>query len=61
MDGSRDRVFMPLGRGFVDLNATIEACKETGFEWILVEQDKPVSDSYLEAKESRDYLKALGY
>lgn len=52
---------MPLGRGFVDLNATIEACKETGFEWILVEQDKPVSDSYLEAKESRDYLKALGY
>ena len=60
-DGTREREFMPLGRGFVDMGATVEACKETGFEWIVVEQDRPVEDSCAEAKESRDYLKALGY
>ena len=60
-DGTRDRVYMPLGRGFVDLKATANACEETGFEWILVEQDRPVDDAYTEAKESREFLGTLGY
>ena len=50
-----------LGRGKLNVPAVLEAAKETGVEWLIVELDEPEAGmTALEcAKESLDYLKKL--
>ena len=53
--------FMPVGSGIQDFPAIIAAAEEAGAEYLIVEQDQPVTASSLEcAKQSREYLKSLG-
>lgn len=33
--------FMPVGCGMQDMPAILEACREAGTEWVVVEQDRP--------------------
>ncbi len=50
-----------LGRGKLNVPAVLEAAKETGVEWLIIELDEPeVGKTPLEcAKDSLDYLKPL--
>ncbi|MDF2820271.1 MAG: sugar phosphate isomerase/epimerase [Clostridiales bacterium] len=53
--------FRPLGQGMQDFPAIIEAVKEAGAKYIIVEQDQSPTCSPLQAaKEGREYLKSLG-
>lgn len=53
--------YRPLGEGVQDIPSIIEAAKEAGTEYLIVEQDESVTCSPLEAaKRSREYLRTLG-
>lgn len=53
--------FRPLGEGIQDIPAILEAAKEVGTLYVIVEQDESTTCTPLEAaKKSRDYLKTLG-
>lgn len=53
--------FRPVGHGVQDFPSIIDACREVGTKWIVVEQDLPCLDkTALEcARMSVDYLKSL--
>ena len=55
--------FRPVGSGLQDFPAIIDAAKDAGAGWIIVEQDQPsMGLSPLECIEkSRKYLKSIGY
>lgn len=54
--------FRPLGQGIQDIPAILKVAKEAGTTYVIVEQDESTTCSPLEAaKQSRDYLKSLGY
>lgn len=54
--------FRPLGLGVQDVPALLEASKEIGADWVVVEQDQSVGRSSLEAvKISIDYLRSLNW
>ncbi|MCL1885122.1 MAG: sugar phosphate isomerase/epimerase [Defluviitaleaceae bacterium] len=58
-NGYEDR---PVGKGSQNIPATIEAALSAGVKGFVVELDKAVGQTSLEAaKESREYLKSLGY
>lgn len=53
----------PVGYGVQDFPAIIEAAKDAGAKWLIVEQDRP-DDGRAPmacAKLSREYLKSIGY
>jgi inosose dehydratase len=53
--------FLPLGRGQVDLAATVAALKESAIgEWITVELDDYDGPAIDAARESREHLASLG-
>lgn len=53
--------FRPVGYGIQDFPAILQASKEAGAEYVIVEQDNPQERTSMEAaKLSRDYLKTLG-
>ena len=53
--------FRPVGHGIQDMPKIIEAAKECGIEYLIVEQDgHPNASSMEDAKISIDYLKSLG-
>lgn len=53
--------YRPLGEGVQDIPAILEAAKEAGTTYIIVEQDESTTCSPLEAaRRSREYLKTLG-
>lgn len=52
--------FRPVGSGVQDIPAVLEASKEVGAGWVIVEQDESVGRSTLEAaKMSIDYLRSF--
>lgn len=54
--------FMPLGQGVQDMPAILTACEEVGAQYVIVEQDDSYDMPSLEAaRQSRSYLKGLGY
>ncbi len=66
-DGAQDEeeneafAFRPCGYGVQDMPAILEACKEAGSGWVVVEQDQPsMGKTPLESiKMSIDYLKTI--
>jgi sugar phosphate isomerase/epimerase len=55
--------YRPVGSGLQDFPAIIDAAKDAGAEWIVVEQDNPsMGLTPMECIEkSREYLKSIGY
>ena len=53
--------FRPVGKGLQDFPAILDAARDAGAEWVIVEQDKPsMGLTPLECiKESIDYLKTI--
>lgn len=66
-DGAQDEeesesfAFRPCGYGVQDMPAILDACKESGAKWVVVEQDQPsMGKTPLESiKMSIDYLKTI--
>ncbi|MCL2225068.1 MAG: sugar phosphate isomerase/epimerase [Defluviitaleaceae bacterium] len=57
--GYEDR---PVGKGSQNIPATVKAALAAGAKGFVVELDKPVDQTSMEAaQESREYLKSLGY
>lgn len=53
--------FQPVGSGIQNVPALLEAFREAGSEYVIVEQDSTYELASIEAvKRSRDYLKSLG-
>lgn len=53
--------FRPLGQGIQDIPAILQAAKEAGATYVIVEQDEsPTCHPLQAAKEGREYLKTLG-
>ena len=54
--------YRPLGSGLQDFHEILDACKDAGTEWLVVEQDRPCLDkTALEcSKESIQYLGSIG-
>ena len=55
--------FRPLGKGVQNFPEIIEAAKDAGAEWLVVEQDKPsMGLTAMESiEESRNYLRSIGF
>ena len=55
--------FRPVGYGMQNIPEIIDASKEAGADWLIVEQDRPTTgkNPLDEVKLSREYLKKLGY
>lgn len=50
-------VFLELGRGVVDLHASMAAAREVGAEWIVAEQDRTELDHRESVTISREYMR----
>ncbi|MBQ7381335.1 MAG: hypothetical protein IJW69_04575 [Clostridia bacterium] len=55
--------YRPVGSGLQDFPAILDASKDAGAEWIVVEQDNPsMGLTPMECIEkSREYLRSIGY
>ncbi|MEA4822613.1 MAG: sugar phosphate isomerase/epimerase [Clostridiaceae bacterium] len=54
--------FRPVGSGVQDFPAILAAVTETNAEYVVVEQDQSYTQASIDAaKQSRDYLKSLGW
>jgi len=54
--------FRPIGQGMQDIPSILDASLYVGAEWVVVEQDMSSTCTPIEAaKQSRDYLKSLGW
>lgn len=53
-------VLTPLGQGSIDWPPILEACRETGVQWVLAEQESWQKDAFVCAAESYTYLSELG-
>ncbi len=56
---ARKAEFAEIGQGNMDYPAIIEACRETGVEWFVVEQDVCRRDPFESLKISLNYLHTL--
>ena len=56
-----DFEFRPVGQGLQDMPAILDAAKESGTEWVIVEIDEPSKGKTAMQciKESADYLKTV--
>lgn len=54
-----DRKPRALGEGDCDVAAVVKAAKDTGIEWVVVENDDPVPNGIEDIKRSINYLKTL--
>ncbi len=62
MEDSTAFEFRPVGQGKQDFPAILKASVESGANYVVVEQDNTYDTPCLEAaKQSRDYLKSLGW
>ncbi|MBI4553546.1 MAG: sugar phosphate isomerase/epimerase [Candidatus Latescibacteria bacterium] len=52
--------FTELGRGKVDLKASLAAALDVGADWIIYEQDRTDRPVFTSVTESREYLRTLG-
>ena len=54
--------FRPVGQGMQDVPSILEASMYAGAEWVIVEQDESPTCPPMEAvKQSREYLRTLGW
>jgi sugar phosphate isomerase/epimerase len=53
-----DRHPKALGEGDCDIPAVFKAAKETGIEWLILENDEPVPNGVDDIKRSMEYFKA---
>ncbi len=59
-DGRKETLFTEVGTGVVDLRGTVEAARECGVDWLVVEQDRMRDLPPMESmKVSYDNLKAI--
>jgi len=56
-DGNLEGIPCALGEGVNNIKGIIEASKEIGMEWLIVENDDPVPDGMSDVKRSIQYLK----
>ena len=56
-DGSRDGHPCAIGEGEADIRAVLEAARDMGAEWVIVENDNPVPDGFSDVARSMDTLK----
>ncbi len=56
-----DFEFRPVGYGLQDMPAVVQAARDAGADWVIVEQDESIGRTPLEAvKMSIDYLRGIG-
>lgn len=48
-----------LGTGIVDISGIVAQAQASGYEWVVVEQDRIKIDGYASVKQSLDYIKSL--
>jgi sugar phosphate isomerase/epimerase len=53
-------VTMEVGDGNMNLPYILDACRESGVQWYIVEQDDPLMDSIDSLRVSKDYLEKHG-
>jgi sugar phosphate isomerase/epimerase len=53
-------IFAEVGQGSLNWNEIIPACRETGVEWFVVEQDECRRDPFESLKLSYEFLKTFG-
>ncbi len=55
--------FRPVGHGMQNIPSIIDAAKDAGAKWLIVEQDRPTpgKNPMDEVTISREYLKSIGY
>lgn len=60
-NSEKDFSYMPVGYGVQDMPAIVEACRDAGAQWLIIEQDDPsMGKTPLECiKLSIDYLKTI--
>lgn len=51
------QMFAEIGKGNLEWDSIIQACRETGIEWIAIEQDACLGDPFYSLKMSYDFLK----
>ena len=56
-DGSTDGKPCAIGEGAADIQAVLEASKEIGMQWVIVENDNPVPDGFSDVNRSINTLK----
>ena len=55
--GSADGKPCAIGEGVADIQAVLDAAKEIGSQWIIVENDNPTPDGFSDVRRSLDALK----
>ncbi|MGG3510295.1 hypothetical protein ABES58_33095 [Paenibacillus lautus] len=48
-----------MGTGILDLKGIIEKAKSSGYEWVVVEQDRIKINGYESVKISLDHVKSM--
>ncbi len=56
-DGSVDGKPCAIGEGIADIQAVLDAAKEIGSQWIIVENDNPTPDGFSDVRRSLEALK----
>lgn len=51
------QIFAEIGNGNLEWDSIIQACSETGIEWIAIEQDTCLGDPFDSLKQSYEFLK----
>jgi len=51
------QVFAEIGNGNLEWEPIIQACRDTGIEWVAIEQDTCPGDPFDSLKQSYEYLK----
>ncbi len=51
---------MEVGEGNMNMSSILDACKESGVEWFIVEQDDSLRDPVESLQISKEFLKKLG-
>ena len=59
MEGSQ-QLFAEVGEGNLEWGPILDACRDSGIEWYLVEQDRCQRDPFDSLKLSLDNLRAMG-
>jgi sugar phosphate isomerase/epimerase len=59
MVNKEDKEMTEVGTGLLDLKGIIEKAKSSGYEWVVIEQDRIKIDGYDSVKISLDHVKAM--
>ena len=56
-DGNAEGIPCAIGEGCNPVQPILDAAKELGMEWVIIENDDPVPDGLSDMKRSIDHLK----